>query len=139
MAVEVRGLVKRFGDRVTAVDGLDLSVRPGEIYGLLGPNGAGKTTTLRMLLGLVRPTAGLIRVLGVPPGTGGRAGPGRWGRSRSTRSCPGGITCGPRPGGALPDARVEEVLHAAGLAARAGDRVRLQLGMRQRLGWPWPC
>ena len=47
LAVEVRGLVKRFGDRVTAVDGLDLSVRPGQIYGLLGPNGAGKTTTLR--------------------------------------------------------------------------------------------
>jgi ABC-2 type transport system ATP-binding protein len=48
LAVEVRGLVKRFGDRVTAVDGLDLSVRPGEIYGLLGPDGEGKTATLRI-------------------------------------------------------------------------------------------
>lgn len=69
LAVEISGLVKRYGDRVTAVDGLDLSVRPGEIYGLLGPNGAGKTTTLRILLGLVRPSAGLIRVLGQTPGS----------------------------------------------------------------------
>lgn len=68
LAIEVRQLVKRFGGRVTAVDRLALSVRYGETYGLLGPNGAGKTTTLRMLLGLVRPTAGMIRVLGLPPG-----------------------------------------------------------------------
>jgi ABC-2 type transport system ATP-binding protein len=105
LAVEVSGLVKRFGARVTAVDGLDLSVRPGEIYGLLGPNGAGKTTTLRILLGLVRPTGGLIRVLGQTPG------------SRTSL------------------ARVGSMGETAGLTARRGDRVSgYSLGMKQRLG-----
>jgi ABC-2 type transport system ATP-binding protein len=61
--VEVRGLTKRFGPQV-AVDDLTFSIRDGEIFGLLGPNGAGKTTTIRMLLGLVRPSQGLIRVAG---------------------------------------------------------------------------
>jgi len=62
-AVSVRGLVKRYGD-VAAVDGLDLEVRPGECFGLLGPNGAGKTTTIEILVGLLAPTAGEVRVLG---------------------------------------------------------------------------
>jgi ABC-2 type transport system ATP-binding protein len=62
-ALEIRGLCKRF-DR-PAVDGLDLSVRGGEFYTLLGPNGAGKTTTLRMVVGLMRPDAGSIAVLGI--------------------------------------------------------------------------
>jgi ABC-2 type transport system ATP-binding protein len=63
LAIEARGLVKRF-DGFTAVDGVDLFVPEGEIYGILGPNGAGKTTTLRMLLGIIDPDAGLRRVLG---------------------------------------------------------------------------
>lgn len=63
LAIEARGLVKRFGDTV-AVDGVDLAVPEGAIYGILGPNGAGKTTTLRMLLGIIDPDAGLRRVLG---------------------------------------------------------------------------
>lgn len=63
LAVEVRGLVKRFGD-FTAVDRIDFTVRVGEIFGFLGPNGSGKTTTIRMLLGLLKPTAGEARVLG---------------------------------------------------------------------------
>ena len=63
LAIEARGLVKRF-DGFTAVDGVDLSVPEGTIYGILGPNGAGKTTTLRMLLGIIDPDAGLRRVLG---------------------------------------------------------------------------
>ena len=62
-ALEICGLVKRF-DR-PAVDGLDLTVRAGEFYALLGPNGAGKTTTLRMVVGLLRPDAGSISVLGI--------------------------------------------------------------------------
>jgi ABC-2 type transport system ATP-binding protein len=63
LAIEARGLVKSF-DGFTAVDGVDLSVPQGAIYGVLGPNGAGKTTTLRMLLGIIDPDAGLRRVLG---------------------------------------------------------------------------
>jgi len=63
-AVITRGLTKRFG-RIVAVDGLDLRVRRGELYGFLGPNGAGKSTTLRMLCGILEPTDGEGRVLGI--------------------------------------------------------------------------
>ena len=62
-ALEVRGLVKRYGD-VTAVNGLDLEVFPGECFGLLGPNGAGKTTTIEICEGLTEPDAGEVMVLG---------------------------------------------------------------------------
>jgi len=62
-AIELRGVRKEFGD-VTAVRDLDLTVQEGEVYGFLGPNGAGKSTTIDMLLDLVRPTAGTVRVLG---------------------------------------------------------------------------
>src|SRR6187402_3020988 len=63
LAIEARGLVKRF-DGTLAVDGVDLAVPEGAIYGILGPNGAGKTTTLRMLLGIIEPDSGERRVLG---------------------------------------------------------------------------
>ena len=63
LAIEARGLVKRF-DGFTAVDGVDLSVPEGAVYGILGPNGAGKTTTLRILLGIIDPDAGYRRILG---------------------------------------------------------------------------
>ncbi|HEV2727495.1 MAG TPA: ATP-binding cassette domain-containing protein [Solirubrobacterales bacterium] len=63
LAVEAGGLVKAFGE-VRAVDGVDLNVRRGSVYGVLGPNGAGKTTTIRMLATLLRPDAGSARVLG---------------------------------------------------------------------------
>lgn len=63
LAIEARGLVKRF-DETLAVDGVDISVPKGSIYGILGPNGAGKTTTLRMLLGIIDPDSGTRRVLG---------------------------------------------------------------------------
>jgi len=62
-ALELRGLTKRFGDAI-ALDGVDLVVRPGVVFGFLGRNGAGKTTALRILSGLARPTAGTARVLG---------------------------------------------------------------------------
>jgi ABC-2 type transport system ATP-binding protein len=67
--IATRGLAKRYGD-VRAVDGLDLNVHRGEIYGFLGRNGAGKTTTIRMLLGLVKPSSGDVTVLGtrITPG-----------------------------------------------------------------------
>jgi ABC-2 type transport system ATP-binding protein len=68
--IRTRRLVKDYG-RVRALDGLDLDVEPGEVFGFLGPNGAGKSTTIRLLLDLLRPTAGTIRVLGQDPVAGG--------------------------------------------------------------------
>ena len=62
-AIRCKGLTKRFGPAI-AVNGLDLTVSSGQVYGFLGPNGAGKTTTIRMLLGLVAPSAGEIHLLG---------------------------------------------------------------------------
>lgn len=66
LVVETHGLTKHYGDFV-AVDGLNLTVRRGEVFGVLGPNGSGKTTTILMLLGLTEPTAGSVRVLGFDP------------------------------------------------------------------------
>src|ERR671930_1349638 len=65
-AISTSGLVKTFGP-TRALDGLDLSVRTGEVHGFLGPNGAGKTTTIRVLLGLLRADAGTARLLGGDP------------------------------------------------------------------------
>src|SRR5215813_12297371 len=70
--IALSGLVKSFHGhlgigRTVAVAGLDLTVEPGEIFGLLGPNGAGKTTTLKMMLGLLRPDRGAVRLFGLPP------------------------------------------------------------------------
>ena len=70
--IETNGLRKVFRDfwrrpTVEAVKGVSLTVRPGEVFGLLGPNGSGKSTTIKMLLGLLHPTAGEVRVLGAPP------------------------------------------------------------------------
>src|SRR3954452_20026524 len=70
--VEVRGLVKRYGE-ITAVDNVDLTIDAGDVYGYLGPNGAGKTTSLRMMLGLIRPTAGSVRLFGRDPQASGKA------------------------------------------------------------------
>ncbi|WP_374190795.1 ATP-binding cassette domain-containing protein [Plantibacter sp. CFBP 13570] len=72
-AIEAHGLVKTFGDN-RAVDGVDLSVRTGTVYGVLGPNGAGKTTTISMLATLLRPDAGTATVFGhdIQRGEGGR-------------------------------------------------------------------
>jgi len=65
-AIDAEGLIKRFG-KVTALDGLDLHVRTGEVHGFLGPNGAGKTTTIRVLLGLMRHDGGKVSLLGSDP------------------------------------------------------------------------
>jgi ABC-2 type transport system ATP-binding protein len=134
LPVQTEGLTKRYG-ALTAVDALDLTVRPGEIYGFLGPNGAGKTTTLRMLLGLVRPTAGTVRVLGKPPGRldGVGAlieGPGFYPylSGRDNLRVLARYT-GTRAG------RIDVVLELVDLADRARDRyATYSLGMKQRLG-----
>ena len=67
LAIETEGLVKCFGE-TRAVDGIDLAVQAGTVYGVLGPNGAGKTTTMRMIMGLTTPSSGEITVFGLPPG-----------------------------------------------------------------------
>jgi len=63
-AVELKNVVKRYSE-ILAVDQVDLSIKPGEIFGLLGPNGSGKSTTLKMLLGLVQPDSGSVNVIGI--------------------------------------------------------------------------
>src|SRR3954447_14558472 len=65
-AVETRGLARTFGS-LRAVDGIDLRVPAGSLYGFLGPNGAGKSTTIKCLTGLLRPSAGEMRILGIDP------------------------------------------------------------------------
>ena len=62
--IELSGLTKKYGN-FTAVDGIDLKVPRGELFGFLGPNGAGKTTTLRMIAGILKPTAGSVRIAGI--------------------------------------------------------------------------
>src|SRR5512138_1167801 len=74
--IETNDLTKRYGE-VLAVDSVDLRVKRGEIYGFLGLNGAGKTTTIRVLLGMIRPSEGNVKVLGQVLGPGGR---GPWAR-----------------------------------------------------------
>jgi ABC-type multidrug transport system ATPase subunit len=131
-------LTKRYRDRIVAVDGVSMSVRRGEVYGFLGPNGAGKTTTLRMLLGLVRPTAGTVRVLGAAPGD-----PSALARIGALVESPGlypylsgwdNLRVLARYAG-VPAARVNAVLEVVDLTERAGDRFgTYSLGMKQRLG-----
>lgn len=71
-AIATSGLTKHYG-RVAALEGLDLEVKRGEIFGFLGPNGSGKTTTIRLLLGLIHPTRGSARILGIPAADVARA------------------------------------------------------------------
>lgn len=65
--IETNSLTKQYGDSVLAVDGLDLQVRAGEVYGFLGPNGAGKSTTINLILNFIRPTSGSVQILGHDP------------------------------------------------------------------------
>jgi ABC-2 type transport system ATP-binding protein len=136
--VEVSGLTKEYGG-VTVVDNVSFIAEPGRVTGFLGPNGAGKTTTLRMLLGLVTPSAGVARIgrsrygeierpvliVGALLEASG-AHEGRTGRDHLRVLC--------RAAG-LPLSRADEVLDAVGLARVGGRPVRgYSLGMRQRLG-----
>jgi ABC-type multidrug transport system ATPase subunit len=141
-AVRTDGLAKRFRGGHLAVDGVDLRVPAGGVYGLLGPNGSGKTTTLRMLLGLIRPTAGECEVLGhttvtdALPHVGALIeGPGFQphlsGAANLARldSADRGVDRRTRP------ERIAAALDRVGLGSSAGKRYRLySLGMRQRLG-----
>ncbi len=139
-AIASAGLTKRFG-ALNAVDGVDLAVPAGAVYGFLGPNGSGKTTTIRMLLGLVFPTAGSSALLGAPaaqtltrvgalvegpafhPYLSGTANLLRL--DAADRSADGGTA----------RARAGQALERVGLSAAAGKRYRnYSLGMRQRLG-----
>ncbi len=140
MAVVTRGLTKRYGARL-AVDGLDLNVPSGQVYGFLGPNGSGKTTTLRMLVGLIRPNAGDIEVLGTPWSWHDRRRMFRIGAMIETPafypylSGRDNLRVFAATGAPTSSARVGEVLEAVGLSDRRSDKVRTySLGMRQRLG-----
>jgi ABC-2 type transport system ATP-binding protein len=138
--VAARGLVKRYGD-ITAVAGVDLTVEPGDVFGYLGPNGAGKTTSLRMLLGLIRPSAGSAELFGRDPMLeGAKALQGVAGFVEGPRFYP--YLSGRRNLRLLADydepvsrSRIEEVLEIVELRDRAKDRVGgYSHGMRQRLG-----
>jgi ABC-type multidrug transport system ATPase subunit len=143
-AIRTVGLTKRYGS-VTAVDGIELDVPPGDIYGFLGPNGSGKTTTVRMLLGLVLPTAGTVEVLGARIPKHARSvlhrvgalveAPAAYGHlgARANLS----IMDAAGPGGARRTrrARIDQALEEVGLASVGRRPVKAySLGMRQRLG-----
>ena len=138
--VETDGLTKRFGDK-TAVEGVALRVPRGVAFGYLGPNGAGKTTLIRMLLGLIEPSAGSMTLLGRPVPA----------ERRQALARVGAIVDEPRFHGHLSGrqnlwaiaaareraahARIEDVLARVGLRERGDDRVaKYSMGMRQRLG-----
>jgi ABC-2 type transport system ATP-binding protein len=140
LALATRGLRKSYGSRL-ALDGLDLSVPTGVVYGFLGPNGAGKTTTMRVLTGLVHPDGGAIEMFGRPFNR----------RDRRRLFDVGALVESPSfypylsgrdnlralaaSGAPTPARRVDEVLEVVGLRERGGDKVsRYSLGMKQRLG-----
>ncbi|MFJ6558354.1 ABC transporter ATP-binding protein [Streptomyces sp. NPDC091412] len=137
LAVHVRGLRKRYGD-VTAVDGMDLAIRKGEVLGLLGPNGAGKSTTVEIIQGHRSRDAGEVSVLGADPASATRAWRSRVGIVWQDESAPAELTVRetvrhfaryyPRP------RDPEEVIALVGLEAKAGSRIKaLSGGQRRRL------
>src|SRR5579885_2359984 len=134
------GLTKAYGERL-AVNGLNLEVRRGEVFGFLGPNGAGKTTTIRMLLNLIKPTSGEVRLFGesltqhpgkLLPRVGALIEQPSFQSYLSGRDnliAVGGYT------GSVSEKRVDQVLAIVGLGERGKDRYSTySLGMRQRLG-----
>jgi len=139
-AVAARGLRKTYGT-IEAVAGVDVTVKPGDVYGYLGPNGAGKTTSLRMMLGLIQPTAGEVRLFGRDPmldpvsaleGVAGFVEDPAFYPYLSGRA---NLELLADLDGGGNGAGVADVLELVELTGRAGDRVRgYSHGMRQRLG-----
>lgn len=138
--IRLRGLTKRFGN-LTAVDGLDLDVMPGEVFGFLGPNGAGKSTTIGMMLGLIRPLSGSVEIFGLDAENH---------RGNVLRRV-GAIIEAPafypylsgrdnlgilaKLDGELPASRIDEVFEIVGLGGRGNDKFKhYSTGMKQRLG-----
>ncbi|MEO6120616.1 MAG: ATP-binding cassette domain-containing protein, partial [Acidimicrobiales bacterium] len=142
--IELEGLRKEYrrlrGRRIVAVDGVDLSVPEGGVFGFLGPNGSGKTTSIRCLLGLARPSAGHCRLLGTDSTADLSTVMRRVGALVETPGLSPGMSArrnvallGRLDG--IGKARVDAVLERVGLTDRADDAVRgFSLGMRQRLG-----
>jgi ABC-type multidrug transport system ATPase subunit len=142
--ISTRALVKRFG-RLRAVDGIDLEVQAGDVYGFLGANGSGKTTTVRMLLGLVLPTSGEIELLGERMPRGGRRvlprvgalieGPAHYGHLSGRENLSLLDASGRGGSWRTRRRRVDDALEQVGLAG-VGRRpvTAYSLGMRQRLG-----
>jgi ABC-2 type transport system ATP-binding protein len=141
--IYARGLTKKYGD-FTAVDSLDLTIHPGEVFGLLGPNGAGKTTTVLMLLGLSEPTEGIARVVGLDPAREPLGVKRRVGYLPDNVGFYGGMSgrenlrYTARLNGlekAAAEARIGELLGEVRLTEAADRRVETySRGMRQRLG-----
>jgi ABC-2 type transport system ATP-binding protein len=145
LAIATNGLTMRFRSGQLAVDHIDLAVPPGSVYGFLGPNGSGKTTTIRMLLGLVHPTAGSFRLLGTEAADGldtvlPRVGalvegpafyPFLTGRQNLARC----DAADPSADLSAVAARIDHALEQVGLLAAADKKYRAySLGMKQRLG-----
>ncbi|WP_307048126.1 ABC transporter ATP-binding protein [Arthrobacter oryzae] len=144
LAIETRGLSKRFGHQL-AVDGVNLSVPSGSVFGFLGPNGSGKTTTIRMLLGLAGATEGSVSVLGlempdrfheVLPRVGALVeGPAFYPFLSGAANLRRLDAADPYAATSTRRARVEAALERVGLSHAAGKKVRAySLGMKQRLG-----
>ena len=144
-AIHTQGLTKIFRGGQVAVDHLELTVPSGSVFGFLGPNGSGKTTTIRMLMGLIEPTSGTARVLGLPMPRSTRTvlphvgalieGPALYGflsgRDNLLRYDSADPTADPR----TRRTRVAAALDRVGLAAAAGKKAKAySLGMKQRLG-----
>ena len=140
IALSLENLGKRYGSQV-ALDGLNLRVPTGVVYGFLGPNGAGKTTTMRILTGLIRADSGRVELLGQPFGRGDRKrlfDVGALIESPSFYPFLSGrenLRALAATGAPVPKGRIDELLNIVALGDRATDKVSgYSLGMKQRLG-----